>query len=111
MKFLNQEIKSYENILNSNDSLYLPAKLLEIYNQQAEGWWDPGSRYFKSLQSITPYRLAQIKSWFGEVASKIIVDVGCGGGLISVPLIQSGAKVVAFDISAASLQAAHRMSA
>jgi len=85
---------------------FLGENNLQIYDQQADGWWDPSSYYFKSLQAITPYRLRQIRNWFGELSNTLIVDIGCGGGLISLPLIHEGAKVIAFDISIPSLRAA-----
>ncbi|MDD2941477.1 MAG: bifunctional 2-polyprenyl-6-hydroxyphenol methylase/3-demethylubiquinol 3-O-methyltransferase UbiG [bacterium] len=81
---------------------------LSIYNTQASGWWDPASLAFRSLQSITVFRLEQLLSWVGDIEGKVVVDIGCGGGLMSVPLAQRGAQVTGFDLSEPSLAEARR---
>lgn len=81
---------------------------LSIYDTQASGWWDPSSLAFRSLQSITVFRLEQLFSWVGDVQGKVVVDIGCGGGLMSVPLAQRGARVTGFDLSEPSLAEARR---
>ncbi len=83
---------------------------LTIYEKYAGEWWDPNSPRFRSLQKVTEFRLKQIDHWFGSVKGKTIVDVGCGGGLLAVPMIERGAFVTGIDLSPASLETARRTS-
>lgn len=77
---------------------------LTIYENHASDWWNPKSHYFRSLQSITPFRINLIEEWFGSFKDKDIVDLGCGGGLISIPLLDAGARVTGVDLSAKSIE-------
>jgi len=79
---------------------------LTLYENYADDWWKTTGGKFKSLQSISHFRLATLQEWFGDVAGKTIIDLGCGGGLLAVPLIELGADVIGVDISEKSLQAA-----
>jgi len=81
---------------------------LSIYEDHASEWWDRKSYYFKSLRSITPFRLSLIEKWFGEIRGKSIIDFGCGGGLLSIPLLDLGANVTGIDISPASIEVARQ---
>lgn len=82
---------------------------LTIYERYAEEWWQPDSPRFRSLQKVTEFRLQQIDKWFGSVTNKNIVDLGCGGGLLSLPLLKRGAKVTGVDISPASIEVAENV--
>lgn len=84
----------------------MPANDLSIYSEYAHEWWIPGSPRFGSLQNITPFRLALIREWCGGIEGKDIFDLGCGGGLLAVPLIQEGARVVGIDQSERSVAVA-----
>lgn len=79
---------------------------LEIYSKFAHEWWTSGAPRFRSLQNLTPFRLEIIREFFGEFEGKRIVDLGCGGGLLSVPLLDNRADVIGVDMSAASIEAA-----
>ena len=79
---------------------------LTIYCDYAHEWWIPGAIRFRSLQNITPFRLDLIEELLGGVAGRVVYDIGCGGGLLSVPLLDLGAEVVGVDISSASIAAA-----
>lgn len=81
---------------------------LSIYEKHASDWWNPKSHYFRSLQSITPFRIQLIRNWFGDIEDKTIVDFGCGGGLISIPLIELGAHVIGIDLSPSSIECAKK---
>ena len=83
---------------------------LTIYEQYAEEWWDPESPRFRSLQNISPFRLSLIQEWTGSFAGKEFVDLGCGGGLLSIPLIEAGAIVTGVDRSEGSVQSARKRS-
>lgn len=80
---------------------------LSIYEREAEGWWDPDDTTFASLRAINTHRLRWLRAALGaSLATARVADLGCGGGLLSVPLAAGGARVVGVDLSRASLAAA-----
>lgn len=79
---------------------------LTIYSRYAKEWWEAGSPRFRSLQQITPFRLQLIRELCGSMNNREVVDLGCGGGLISVPLLGENASVIGVDLSVPSIQAA-----
>ncbi len=70
---------------------------LDKFDELAQRWWDPNGPQ-KALHALNPARL-------GYVAERVplrdaaVLDVGCGGGLLSEALAQSGAKVTAIDLA------------
>ena len=70
---------------------------LDKFSQLAHRWWDPNSE-FKPLHDINPLRLEWIDQAVG-LAGKTILDVGCGGGLLSEGMAGYGAKVTGIDLS------------
>lgn len=93
--------------LNSERSTF-NAEEVKKFSKLADKWWDIHGE-FAILHEINPCRLgfiiAQIESNFGKSTSTSklkgiqILDIGCGGGLISVPLARIGASVTALDAS------------
>jgi 2-polyprenyl-6-hydroxyphenyl methylase/3-demethylubiquinone-9 3-methyltransferase len=73
-----------------------PAEL-EKFGDLAHRWWDPNSE-FKPLHEINPLRLDWIDSHV-KLAGKRILDVGCGGGLLSEGMAALGAEVMGIDLS------------
>lgn len=73
-----------------------PAEL-EKFGDLAHRWWDPNSE-FKPLHDINPLRLDWIDNHVG-LAGKRILDVGCGGGLLSEGMALHGAVVTGIDLS------------
>ena len=63
---------------------------LEKFNQLAHRWWDPNSE-FKPLHEINPLRLDYIDQLAG-LAGKTVLDVGCGGGILSESMADRGAQ-------------------
>lgn len=73
-----------------------PAEL-EKFGDLAHRWWDPHSE-FKPLHDINPLRLDWIDRHVG-LAGKRVLDVGCGGGLLSEGMAARGADVTGIDLS------------
>ena len=88
---------------------------LEKFNKIAEEWWDPNGK-FKPLHKFNPIRIEYIKNNiikdFNNSKRKkplegvSILDIGCGGGLLSEPLARLGANVVGIDASKRNIDVA-----
>ena len=68
---------------------------IEKFNLLAHKWWDNTSE-FKPLHDINPLRLDYIKSKI-NLANKHVLDVGCGGGILTESLAKEGAIVTGID--------------
>ncbi len=71
------------------------------FNTLASRWWDPDSE-FKPLHQINPLRLNYIDERAG-LAGRRVIDVGCGGGILSESMAQRGAHVTGIDLAEAAL--------
>jgi len=74
-----------------------PAELAK-FSDIAHRWWDPDSE-FRPLHEINPLRLSWIVDVAGGLADKDVLDVGCGGGILSEALARAGANVVGIDLA------------
>jgi len=72
-----------------------PAELAK-FNDLAHRWWDPNSE-FKPLHDINPLRLDHIDR-LASVSGKQVLDVGCGGGILSESMAARGALVTGIDL-------------
>ena len=77
-----------------------PAELRK-FSDLAHRWWDPGSE-FKPLHEINPLRLGWIDRK-ASLAGKKVLDVGCGGGILSESMAAAGAHVTGIDLSEKAL--------
>lgn len=77
---------------------------LEKFSQLAHRWWDPESE-FKPLHDINPLRLDHIDRIAG-LSGKSVLDVGCGGGILSEAMAARGAKVTGIDLADKPLKVA-----
>jgi 2-polyprenyl-6-hydroxyphenyl methylase/3-demethylubiquinone-9 3-methyltransferase len=74
-----------------------------------DGWWDPRCRAFASLRSASVLRLELLGRWLGpQWHGRTVVDLGCGGGLLALPLAKAGARVLGVDLARQALQEARR---
>ena len=68
---------------------------IEKFNSLAHKWWDESSE-FKPLHDINPIRLDFISSKV-SLSGVTVLDIGCGGGILSESLTKKGAKVTGID--------------
>ncbi|MEK9874519.1 MAG: bifunctional 2-polyprenyl-6-hydroxyphenol methylase/3-demethylubiquinol 3-O-methyltransferase UbiG [Pelagibacteraceae bacterium] len=90
-------------------------KEIEKFSKMAEEWWDPNGK-FKPLHKFNPIRIRYIKDNIinhfnlkdkSKPLNKInILDIGCGGGLLSEPMSRLGANVVGIDASEKNIKIA-----
>ena len=90
-------------------------KEIEKFSKMADEWWDPSGK-FKPLHKFNPIRIQYIKeNIIGNFKLKNkkkpldkinILDIGCGGGLLSEPMTRLGAKVTGIDASGKNINIA-----
>ena len=80
-----------------------PAEL-QKFAALAHRWWDPNSE-FKPLHEINPLRLTLIDQKVA-LAGKRVLDVGCGGGILSESMALKGAQVTGIDLGEKALKVA-----
>ncbi|RBL86313.1 bifunctional 3-demethylubiquinol 3-O-methyltransferase/2-polyprenyl-6-hydroxyphenol methylase [Streptomyces cavourensis] len=78
---------------------------LDKFGALASRWWDPESE-FKPLHAINPLRLEWIQESVGSLGGKKVLDVGCGGGILSEAMARAGADVTGIDLADKSLKVA-----
>lgn len=80
-----------------------PAEISK-FERMAHRWWDPEGE-FKPLHQVNPLRAGYI-DLRARVAGKCVLDVGCGGGLLTEAMARRGAVVTGIDMGAAPLSVA-----
>jgi 2-polyprenyl-6-hydroxyphenyl methylase/3-demethylubiquinone-9 3-methyltransferase len=81
--------------MTAKDNVHLHE--INKFGSMAERWWDTAGE-FKTLHDINPLRIKFIQD-YAEIANKRIVDVGCGGGILTEGLANQGADVLGIDLS------------
>lgn len=76
---------------------------IEKFGSKAHDWWNPQGE-LSTLHAVNPLRMQFIRR-HAELAGKSIVDVGCGGGILSEALAYAGGEVLGIDLSEEVLQA------
>ncbi len=77
---------------------------LQKFGELAHKWWDKNSE-FKPLHEINPLRLEYIDK-LANLQGKRVLDVGCGGGILSESMYFKGADVVGIDLGSKALNVA-----
>jgi 2-polyprenyl-6-hydroxyphenyl methylase/3-demethylubiquinone-9 3-methyltransferase len=77
---------------------------LDKFSALAHRWWDPTSE-FKPLHAINPLRLDWIQKHI-PIAGKKVLDVGCGGGILTESMARAGARAKGVDLSEKALKVA-----
>jgi 2-polyprenyl-6-hydroxyphenyl methylase / 3-demethylubiquinone-9 3-methyltransferase len=80
-----------------------PAELAK-FTALAQSWWDPKGPS-KPLHDLNPLRLQYIERTL-SLPDKQVLDVGCGGGILSEAMARAGARVLGIDLSQAVLDVA-----
>jgi 2-polyprenyl-6-hydroxyphenyl methylase/3-demethylubiquinone-9 3-methyltransferase len=86
-------------------ALNIDEQELAKFSALAARWWDQESE-FKPLHDINPLRLDYIDRQAKGLSGKTVLDVGCGGGILSESMAQCGAKVTGIDMAEAPLSVA-----
>jgi 2-polyprenyl-6-hydroxyphenyl methylase / 3-demethylubiquinone-9 3-methyltransferase len=77
---------------------------LAKFSDLAHRWWDPESE-FRPLHQINPLRLDWIDA-HARLSGKRVLDVGCGGGILSDSMARRGADVLGIDLASKPLKVA-----
>ena len=77
---------------------------IQKFSELAHRWWDPTSE-FRPLHEINPLRLEWINAHV-PLQGKNVIDIGCGGGVLSESMARKGAKVTGIDLSKKALKVA-----
>lgn len=80
-----------------------PAELAK-FSELAHRWWDPDSE-FRPLHQINPLRLDWINQ-LSPLEGRKVLDVGCGGGILSDSMARKGAEVTGIDLASKALRVA-----
>ncbi|MCY7316802.1 MAG: bifunctional 2-polyprenyl-6-hydroxyphenol methylase/3-demethylubiquinol 3-O-methyltransferase UbiG [Rubrivivax sp.] len=80
------------------------AQELAKFSELAHRWWDPDSE-FRPLHQINPLRLEWIDT-LAPLQGRVVLDVGCGGGILAEAMARRSAKVTGIDLAARPLAVA-----
>ena len=98
------DLSGHKKIAIMNPIDNIDAAEIARFTAMADVWWDRSGE-FKALHDINPVRLAYVQDRAG-LDGKTVLDVGCGGGLLSEALAACGGQVTGIDMAPASLAVA-----
>jgi len=87
-----------------SDTTNVDPQELAKFSELAHRWWDPDSE-FRPLHQINPLRLEWIATHV-PLPGKRVLDVGCGGGILSESMARRGAHVLGIDLATKPLRVA-----
>lgn len=90
---------------SNKQSQNVDANEIKKFEEVAHRWWDTESE-FKPLHDINPLRLGFIENHSAGLKDKTVIDVGCGGGILSESIALQGADTLGIDMGAAPLSVA-----
>ena len=101
-----------------NDRASVDHSEIARFDRLAESWWDPAGE-FRQLHKMNPIRVGYIRDrvlghfpqteeGLSPLAGLSLVDIGCGGGLLSEPMARLGARVTGLDASGEAIGVARR---
>lgn len=88
---------------STSPSNHDPAEIAR-FDATAQRWWDPQGE-FRPLHALNPVRLQYVQRRTSLVGANVL-DVGCGGGLLSEALARAGAKVTGIDLAPLTIEVA-----
>lgn len=92
--------------MNNEALANVDAREVQRFATLAADWWDPDGSS-GPLHILNPVRLGYVER-YAELDGLHVLDVGCGGGLLSEAIAQKGASVTAIDMAEPSLEVARR---
>ena len=90
-------------VVTVNSTNHDPAEIAR-FDATAQRWWDPHGE-FRPLHVLNPVRLDYIDRQ-ASLSGKDVLDVGCGGGLLSEAMAGRGARVTGLDLAPATIEVA-----
>lgn len=90
--------------MTDQTNLNIDPQEISKFEELASRWWDKESE-FKPLHDINPLRIGFIDR-HADIAGKEVLDVGCGGGILSEAMVHRGASVSGIDMGEAPLKIA-----
>lgn len=89
--------------MSATASNHDPAEIAR-FDATAQRWWDPQGE-FKPLHALNPVRLAYVEART-VLSGRRVLDVGCGGGLLSEAMARKGATVTGIDLAPLTIEVA-----
>ncbi|MFT6836245.1 MAG: 2-polyprenyl-6-hydroxyphenyl methylase/3-demethylubiquinone-9 3-methyltransferase [Francisellaceae bacterium] len=80
-------------------------KEIEKFSALSHRWWDKEGE-MKALHDINPLRMDFIKKNIADINNKLVLDIGCGAGILTESLAQAGAKTTGIDLAEDSIDIA-----
>lgn len=81
-------------------------KEIHKFTKLAKNWWNERSKDFGMLHKMNPIRMEYILKQIGTLHDVKTLDVGCGGGVLTIPLARLGANVTGLDPATESIEIA-----